>query len=156
MSLRHIYPLMKIKPIKYNFKHQSCKPLLLLLPIGGLKFRVWEGYYEPPFTDGETKVVCISGSMYQYPAEEHKTDEKDLDHRVSGSLCITNFHLLCWLPRDSEAAHSRHITYSHAKTGSLPGPWCATLPKWIFHISQHRTIITATRTELLESQEFPW
>lgn len=48
----------------------------------------------------ETKAVCISSSIDQYHAEEHKTDEKDLDDRISGSLCITNFHLLCWLPRD--------------------------------------------------------
>lgn len=43
----------------------------------------------------ETKAVCISSSIDQYHAEEHKTDEKDLDDRISGSLCITNFHLLC-------------------------------------------------------------
>lgn len=99
--------------------------------------------------------------MHQYHAEEHKAAEKNLVHRTAGSLCITDFHLLCWPSADSDAAVSRHIIFSHAKAGSLPMPWCATLPKWIFYMSQHhcnmdRTIwVTATPMVGNEYSTFP-
>lgn len=101
-------------------------------------------------------MVCISGNTHQYHAEEHKAAEKNLDHITAGSLCITDFHLLCWPSIDSDAVVSWHIPFSHAKAGSLPMPWCATLPKWIFYMSQHRATITAIWTELYESQQFLW